>query len=624
MDEFRQQGAYDEPGLSDRLDDIVFRCRLDPFQALADEYKRRVRDVKQAQFLGNFLERHPGIQHKAGVPLGGTFILVYHGLPQPTHDSSPPRTRPNIGFTDLAGSEQTSGRVFEFDEAKAEQLDVALARLQYKPQLAEDPDLQFVYQIFTGNLLVPKLPVSNVTDGVYLDTIAKLADGTVIADFFLPYECCSDCAPIEYRLPSARLRVSAGKACTNSDGIAEVTLTTEGASGSLSAQVDGGAFEELTGTLLLDAGDHTIVVRDDTGNESSPVEITIPAQLLIGGSETTVDEAAGTYQVVFTVEGGSAPYLADSGTIVDSTYTSPAVPVAEELTVVITDAAACTVEGTFESGVEPCALPCDGVAVRQGYRFWLPEAREQLPINRYTAKVGVFAIVDPDGNRIDLTGEVNDIINKAPQTIPSASFAGLVQRWTVTINKLVAEKVGSDQWFQFDYEAAPETGTTGALFVDRITCLDFDFELTVAFVQGQRERSLELLYNTAGTVVVDQAGDSKFRIPPFGGSTSNKCRPDEPPVPQCDGTELKLEIQHNGAVPDAVLLAAAVSGSDDRPVAFLWEVQDGVPSLAGGDRVTVTFNPIEPTEKRVRLTAYTEKGCTVTIDEVIDMARSGG
>ena len=80
------------PGLSDRLDDIVFRCRLDPFEALAEEYKRRVREVKQAQFLSHFLEQHPGIQHKAGVPLGGTFILVYHELPET--GARPRRRRP--------------------------------------------------------------------------------------------------------------------------------------------------------------------------------------------------------------------------------------------------------------------------------------------------------------------------------------------------------------------------------------------------------------------------------------------------------------------------------------------------------------------------------------------------
>jgi hypothetical protein len=623
MDEFRREGAYDAPGLSDRLDDIVFRCRLDPFEALAEEYKRRVREVKQAQFLGHFLERHPGIQHKAGVPIGGTFILVYHELPNPAPDTRPPQTGPVIRVDDLAGFERTSRRVFELEEGKAEQLGDALARFQYKAQLAEDPDLQLVYQIFTGNLLVPRPNVSKVAEDVYLDTIAKMADGTVIADFFLPYECCSDCAPIEYRLPSARLRVSTSKGCTNSDGFAEVTLTTEGASGSLSAQVDGGAFEEMTGALLLDVGDHTIVVRDTIGNESSPVEISIPPQLVIGPSETTVDEAAGTYQVVFAVQGGSAPYVADPGTVVDATYTSPVLPVAEVLTVLVKDAAACTVERRFESGVKPCELPCDGVAERQGYRFWLPEAREKLPINEYKAEVRAFKIKDPDGNLIDLTAEANDIVNQAPHPIRTADFADVVQRWVDKINALVAGTVGSDQWFQLEYEAAPETGTTGTLFVDRIRCIDFDFELMVAFVQGKKERLLELGYNSRGTVVVEPATETKFRLPPFGGSTSNKCRPDEPPVPQCEGTDLELAIRRKGAFPDVVELAAASSGGD-QPVAFLWEVQDGIPSVAGGDRVTLRFDPAEPIGKLVRLTAFTEKGCTVTLEEVIDIVKPDG
>jgi hypothetical protein len=625
MDEFRQSGAYDQPGLSDRLDDIVFRCRLDPFEALAEEYKRRVREVKQAQFLSHFLERHPGIQHKAGVPLGGTFILVYHELPEPARPTEP---GPEIDAGELFLGSFSGGRArrratFELDERQTDQLNDALARIQYKAQLAEDPDLQLVYQVFTGNRLVPRVTVSSVAEQVYLDTIAQLPEGTVIADFFLPYECCSDCAPIEYRLPSARLRVTASKTCTNVDGFAEVTLATEGASGALSVQVDGGAFEEMTGPLLLGVGDHTIVVRDATGNESSPVEITIPPQLVIGASETNVDQAAGTYQVVFAVEGGTPPYLADPGTIVDTTYTSPVLPVAEVLTVVVTDAVGCTVEGTFDSGVEPCDLPCEGAAVRQGYRFWLPEARPNLPINEYKAEVGAFVIRDPDGNPIELTAEVNDIVNQAPHPIRTSDYADVVQRWVDKINDLVAGAVGSDQWFRLEYEPAPETGTTGTLFVDRITCIDFSLELVVDFIQGKQERHLELAYNSRGTVVVDPTSDTKFRIPPFGGSTSNKCRPEEPPVPQCEGTDLELEIRREGAFPDVVVLMAATAGGD-QPVAFLWEVQDGIPSVAGGAQVAVKFEPPEPVEKLVRLTAFTEKGCTVTVEEVIDIFKPEG
>jgi hypothetical protein len=623
MDEFRQSGAFDTPGLSDRLDDIIFRCRLDPFEALADEYKRRVLEVKQAQYLSHFLERHPGIQHKAGVPLGGTFVVVYHALPEvgpapAPDDGGELSASPSGGFGGISLVVAAAS-----EERKATELGDALARFQYKPKLAEDPDLQLVYKIITGKLLVSKTAVSRVAVDVYHEAIAKMADGTVIADFFLPYECCSDCAPIQYTLPSARLRVTASKTCTNVDGFAEVTLTTEGATGSLSAQVDEGAFVEMAGPLLLGVGEHTIVVRDATGNESSPVEITIPPQLVIGASQVTVDEPAGTYQVVFAVEGGTPPYLADPGTVVDTTYTSPAVPVDEALTVVVTDAVGCTVQGTFDSGVQPCDLPCEGAAVRRGYRFWLPEALPGLPIHRYDAEVREFVVIDPDGMQITLTDEVNRIVSQAPNPLPTAAFPGVVDGWLAEINELVAGAVGTDQWFVLEYEPAPETGTTGTLFVDRLTCVDFDFSLVVRFIQGGWTRLFEVDYSTAGTVVAETTSDTKFRIPPFGGSTSNKCRPDQPPVPECEGTDLELEIVREGAAPEAVVLTASFSGND-KPVAFLWEVQDGTPWVAGGAQLTVTFDPLEPIEKLVRLTAFTANGCTATVERVIDIINPDG
>jgi hypothetical protein len=641
IEEFRRQGEFDAPGLSDRLDDIVFRCRLDPFEALAEEYKRRVLEVKHAQFLSHFLECHPGIQHKAGVPLGGTFILVYHQLPEPTRS-----TRAAVAPAVAAGFDEFSlrssaaavddvedsatrnvasrGQTYDFDERQVEQLDDALGRFRYKAELAEDPDLQVVYMILTGKLLIPEFTVSRVTDETYQDAIAHLADGTVIADFFLPYVCCSDCPPIQYTLPSARLGVTTSTTCTNTDGFAEVTLTAEGASGALSVQVDGGAFEEVTGPLLLAVGEHSIVVRDATGNESSPVDITIPPQLVMGPAETDVDQAAGTYRVAFTVEGGTPPYVADPGTIVDSTYTSPVLPVDQVLTVVVKDAVGCTVEGRFESGVEPCDFPCDGAAIRQGFRFWLPEARPNLPINEYRAEVRSFRVMDPAGNPIDLTAEVNDVVNQAPHPIRTAGYRDLVQRWIDNINDLVAGRIGSDQWFRLEYEPAPETGTTGTLFVERLVCIDFDFDLAVAFVQGQRERLLQLGYNSRGTVFVETgAADTKFRIPPFGVSTSNKCRPDEPPVPECEGTDLELVIRREGVFPDTVELTAVASGTDS-PAAFLWEVQDGIPSTAAGERIRLGFDPPEPVEKLVRLTAFTEKGCTVTVEEVIDIFKPVG
>ena len=67
-----------------------------------------------------------------------------------------------------------------------------------------------------------------------------------------------------------------------------------------------------------------------------------------------------------------------------------------------------------------------------------------------------------------------------------------------------------------------------------------------------------------------------------------------------------------------------VDGEGDQPVAVLWEVQDGIPTVAGGAQVALKFEPLEPVEKLVRLTAYTKKGCTVTIEEVIDITKVDG
>ena len=110
-EELRQAGAFDAPGLSDRLDDTIFRCRLDPFAALVEEWKIRLREAKQAQFLGHFLAAHPGVQHKAGVPLGGTFVVVYHQPPTPAlqvagaPEEEPVRLALNVGGQPIAGSD---------------------------------------------------------------------------------------------------------------------------------------------------------------------------------------------------------------------------------------------------------------------------------------------------------------------------------------------------------------------------------------------------------------------------------------------------------------------------------------------------------------------------------------
>lgn len=619
MEDFRRSGAYDPPGLSDRLDDIIFRCRLDPFEALVEEWQRRVREAKQAQFLAHFLAAHPGVQHKAGVPLGGTFILVYHDPPTPrltAGDSvvpvGPVRIAVDTGALPIGGSAN-----------RRTLLARALGRLQFKAGLTDDPDLGFVFEELTGRVFHPRDEFSNGATQVYAATVAELDEGTVVADFFLPYVCGPGCATVQYQLPPTRLRVTTSTACTDAKGFAAVTVTVDGASGSPSVRVDTGAYEPLAGPLPLDVGVHTLVVRDGEGTESSPVQVTIPPTLEITAPVTEVNQGAGSWEVSFTVEGGIAPYTADVGTIVDKTFTSPALPVADALVVTVTDAAGCTVSDRFDSGVKACDLPCGGEAIRLGYRFWLPEARRNLPINDYAAKVRTFLVTDDNGNSFDLAAKANDAVGRGPNPIRAADFQPTVERWLKAINALVAAAVGSDQWLNFAYETPAGKAETGSLFVDRLHCLTFAFDLTVSFTQGQRQRSLELSYGPGGTVIADTDTDAKARIPGFGGSTSNKCRPQEPPVALCEGTDLKLDLRRDGVSPDAVELTAVPSGAD-QPAAFFWEVQDGIPSVAGGDTVALKFAPVEPAEKLVRVTAFTDKGCFVTHEEIVNISKQDG
>ena len=64
-----------------------------------------------------------------------------------------------------------------------------------------------------------------------------LSEGEVVADFFLPYQCCSDCPPIQYSLPPVQLAMDVEIGCTGDDEAADVTVTVEGASGTVSVRV---------------------------------------------------------------------------------------------------------------------------------------------------------------------------------------------------------------------------------------------------------------------------------------------------------------------------------------------------------------------------------------------------
>ncbi len=629
------------PELAGRLDDILFRCRLAPFQALAEEYRRRVRDARREQYLGHFLERHPGIQHKAGVPLGGTFILVYHELARPEPAPAPvlgvrPPFRPVELGEPLAGAfPDLGGRPIPrpIVDPALRLIDDTLARLPFKRQLALDPDVQALYRALTGNLLTLREPVASGAGQVYRDAVRDLPDGAVIADFFLPYPCGTDCGGTVYQLPGTRLRLTTTLGGTDAQGQAEVTLAVQGAEGAVSVQVDGGPFQESTGRLLLGIGDHRLVVQDAAGRTSDPVTVTVPPTLGLGVAQAIVDDATGTYQVVVGVDGGVPPYRpirlrepvdttdADAvGTIVGSTYTSPPVRLGEGVSWVIQDGNGCTVEGSHQTDAKPCELPCEGRAIRAGYRFWLPQPVSGAPINAYRFTVNTFTVTDPNGVAIDLSADVQGI--SIPTSINASGFDKEVTRWLERVNDHIATSLSSSEWLQLAYEA-PQRTAFGTLYIDRLACIDLTFELNASFVVSGSESQVSYAYDSAGTHVRDLVLDSAADIPLFDISISNKCRPDDPPLSRCLTTDLAVAIAYKPLEPGRIYFMAEGSGSE--PIShYLWEFQDGTPALAGEPEVDVQFSSERPREKLIRLTVFTATGCVSSDERTINVFEPGG
>ncbi len=182
--------------------------------------------------------------------------------------------------------------------------------------------------LFTGkdpDFRVPPVLKANPADEIIQKTVDNLEDGTVIADFFLPYLCCSDCPPIQYVFPPPLLGLTVELGCTDSTGTAEAALTPQGGTGPFSYQLDQEPPKELTGKIKLIQGPHTLKVWDSAGAESALQSLTVPGPLTIGAETYTDDVSAQTYTVSFDISGGTAPYTSDSsGTVSGDTYTSAA------------------------------------------------------------------------------------------------------------------------------------------------------------------------------------------------------------------------------------------------------------------------------------------------------------
>ncbi|NOT50462.1 MAG: hypothetical protein HOP10_04200 [Chitinophagaceae bacterium] len=200
-DHARQVELEDE---IDHLDVLLFACTQKPFDELVKKYKERIAQLNNLRQLSKFVQKHPGIEHKAGVPKGGTFILVYHERPrevtiQPgaaldagdvvaVNPGFTTAIAVNPGFTDAialnpAATPTISGSRLSFSNINKLVRDLRTAGLSTDKLSLINDDL---------------IKIGNLKPGLFDTKVTEITDGTVIADFYLPYLCCSDCAPVHF------------------------------------------------------------------------------------------------------------------------------------------------------------------------------------------------------------------------------------------------------------------------------------------------------------------------------------------------------------------------------------------------------------------------------------------
>lgn len=184
-------------GLSDYLSRLP-ACFNDKLKALVAQYQNRYKKLQQELLFSNFITRHPGIDHKAGVPKGGTFILVYYEAPA-TATTVTPAPAMNVTNVSVAANPDNISLQKITPDKSISAGTVAAPALQSSP-IYNDlinivQDKKYAFTIGQQNAILGQL---KQLAPAAVSTGFQLTDQSVVADFYLPYLCCSGCGGVTY------------------------------------------------------------------------------------------------------------------------------------------------------------------------------------------------------------------------------------------------------------------------------------------------------------------------------------------------------------------------------------------------------------------------------------------
>ncbi len=259
---------------------LLMMCVDDRLQQLLFEYRKRIAYVLNQQIFSAYSTLKPGLEHKAGVPKGGTFVMLYYDKP----DAAPVGKDRVLAATNLEAAASVEREEKEGVASTLKTEKVKLTDAQTLEQnvsgieaLIERNKTQFAQtELANINSLlsqIRKLPPSAET--------LRIPEGVVFADLYIPYMCCSDCAPTAFVFqdkkeeePQPHISMKRTFFCNNEDVKEPVTATPE------NATVTGqGITQEGTAYFFNPKGlaEDNYVLQCKVGSKSDSINVTVKA-----------------------------------------------------------------------------------------------------------------------------------------------------------------------------------------------------------------------------------------------------------------------------------------------------------------------------------------------------------
>ena len=259
LESYFRTGKYTSRGFESEYMNMVDRleklcCGNEKLEVIMREIERRKALILRNLSFSKYAEQHPGLEHKAGSHRGGTFVIVYASAPKSV--TAQPAFR-NLSADKLLAKESITSKTSAVVEPQYKDIDsFALHIVSNDETINREQELGLFFsknKIERGSAyseFVIKELNTKITaiSKIICRELSQPAADIVIADFCLPYLCCSKCPPVAFIIQKPQepeaptIKIDKNSFCSTDPASFPITVTPKGGvvSGSgVSVQDDG-------------------------------------------------------------------------------------------------------------------------------------------------------------------------------------------------------------------------------------------------------------------------------------------------------------------------------------------------------------------------------------------------